>query len=1037
MKIKQPYSDSTLNLVFDILDKDKQTIIFANTRNSAEKTAEEIAKKVKKKSPIYEKMAEQALSVLSRPTKQCKRLALCLKKGIAFHHSGLTAKQKELIEDNFRNKNIKVIAATPTLCLSKDSMIWHGISETEVSKIKTSQPIFVLSRNKLICMKSQKINRLENSSKLMKISSVSSYSIKVTPNHKIYIKRKNKKQIIQAKKVRKGDKIATIGRLNMSKYSNPSLNDFIIDNKLPISNQELDLSVFYFIGAMLGDGYSGVETINEEIKYKGSPTIVGIDKEVFNNVLNICSKFNIGCTESKTHSETPQLTLGKNKWFREFLCRCGVEKREKKYISEKLMGANKEKISALLKGLFDTDGYVEKKGAIGFSNISLKLVKQIQKLLLRFGIVSRIRTKKPSKMKIYEKEYKTVEQYELTILNKKKIFDFYLYIGFDIKRKKNTLIKIIKKITKNINYVYCEKCRYKVYKDLFSGRSARHKEWGKIKLKVIRLLGGKGELASRELKQLLNQEPKKKDSRLNHHYELINKRKIGKINKSEWFWSLNKIGKWIYSNLLKENNNFDDFFKIKECPICKSNLKHYIKRGWRDSDFDGDIYWDLVREVKEADLETDVYDVVLPLFPKNEHLFVANGFIVHNSMGLDLPAYRVILKNLKRYGHRGLQYIPVLEYMQMSGRAGRPKFDNKGEAVIIANSEAQKEELEERYIHGEPEPIFSKLAVEPVLRTYVLSLIATKFVTTKKELFDFFGRTFWAHQFADTRKLHSIVEKMLKLLEEWEFIIGEDTSEDFSDFKSASDLVKKDNRYKATILGQRVAELYIDPYTAHYFVEILQKAANKKMIAFSLLQPICSTLEIRPQLKARVKDYEKIQEALLKFGDDLLEKEPSIYEPEYESFENTIKTAMFMHDWIEEKDEEFLLEEYNIRPGEIRVKLDIADWLLYCMEEITRILQFKSLMPELKKLRIRIKNGVKEELIALLKFKGIGRVRARKLYKNNIKNVKSVKESDLMKLIQILGKNTALSIKKQVGQEFTHVKENKRKGQISLKDYNE
>jgi helicase len=310
-------------------------------------------------------------------------------------------------------------------------------------------------------------------------------------------------------------------------------------------------------------------------------------------------------------------------------------------------------------------------------------------------------------------------------------------------------------------------------------------------------------------------------------------------------------------------------------------------------------------------------------------------------------------------------------------------------------------------------------------------------VTTKKELFDFFGRTFWAHQFADTRKLHSIVEKMLKLLEEWEFIIGEDTSEDFSDFKSASDLVKKDNRYKATILGQRVAELYIDPYTAHYFVEILQKAANKKMIAFSLLQPICSTLEIRPQLKARVKDYEKIQEALLKFGDDLLEKEPSIYEPEYESFENTIKTAMFMHDWIEEKDEEFLLEEYNIRPGEIRVKLDIADWLLYCMEEITRILQFKSLMPELKKLRIRIKNGVKEELIALLKFKGIGRVRARKLYKNNIKNVKSVKESDLMKLIQILGKNTALSIKKQVGQEFTHVKENKRKGQISLKDYNE
>lgn len=405
------------------------------------------------------------------------------------------------------------------------------------------------------------------------------------------------------------------------------------------------------------------------------------------------------------------------------------------------------------------------------------------------------------------------------------------------------------------------------------------------------------------------------------------------------------------------------------------------------------------------------------------------------AMGVDLPAYRVILKNLKRYGFRGLQYIPVLEFLQMAGRAGRPKFDNKGEAIIISSSESQKEELVELYINGQPEAIFSKLAVEPVLRTYALSLIAAGFVTTKKTIFDFFSKTFWAHQYADTKKLHSKIETILEMLEEWEFIMGTDSSEEFQDFKSASELIEKDNKYKATILGKRVAELYIDPYTVHFFVEILQKAASGKIIAFSILQPIASTLEIRPQLRARVKDHDKIQEALLEFGDYLLIKEPSIYDSEYGEFENTIKTAMFMHDWIEEKDEEFLLEEYNIRPGEIRTKLDIADWLVYCMEEITRILQFKTLMPELKKLRIRIKNGVREELIPLLKFKGIGRVRARRLFKNGIKDVGGVKEADLMKLSQILGKNTAINLKKQVGQEFRHVKENKRKGQISLRDY--
>jgi helicase len=41
--------------------------------------------------------------------------------------------------------------------------------------------------------------------------------------------------------------------------------------------------------------------------------------------------------------------------------------------------------------------------------------------------------------------------------------------------------------------------------------------------------------------------------------------------------------------------------------------------------------------------------------------------------GLNLPAFRVIMKGLKRYtGRFGSDWIPVLEYHQMIGRAGRP-----------------------------------------------------------------------------------------------------------------------------------------------------------------------------------------------------------------------------------------------------------------------------------------------------------------------------------------------------------------------------
>ena len=397
--------------------------------------------------------------------------------------------------------------------------------------------------------------------------------------------------------------------------------------------------------------------------------------------------------------------------------------------------------------------------------------------------------------------------------------------------------------------------------------------------------------------------------------------------------------------------------------------------------------------------------------------------------GLDLPAFRVILKDLRRYGMRGLQYIPVLEYLQMAGRAGRPKFDAKGEAILIASSEGQSDELIQRYIHGKPEQIYSKLGAEPALRTYVLSLVATNVVRTRKQIQEFFSKTFFAHQYGDTSVLSRKIDDTLAQLEEWEFLAGERAD----DFRSAHDLMK--GAYDATPMGKRVAELYIDPYTAHFFVEMLRRAADRVPQAFAWLQIISSTLEMRPRLRAGTRDQELLQQALLDFGDELLEKEPSIYEDEHQEFLDSVKTALFFRDWTEERTEEALLDAYSIRPGETRVKLAIAEWLLYCLEEISRILQFKHLLSPLRRIKLCVINGVKEELLPLLQLRHIGRVRARKLFNNKIKDLKAVKEADISLLAQLVGATVAADVKRQLGQNIEPVKENKRKGQISLQDY--
>lgn len=1027
VKIENITKNPVIDLSLDTIKIGKQGLVFVNTKRGAEKTAEDIAKKTDLKSDALNKLSGDILNALSRPTKQCERLAFCIKKGTAFHHAGLVAKQRELIEDNFRQGLIKIICATPTLCISKNSKIWCGISETEVSKLNSSNSLFVLSKNNLIFMKAQKVQKIKNSSNLIKITSVSGYSIKVTPNHKLLTKKGNSKNLIEARNVKVKDKIATIGGLNLSRSNTPSIKNFVIDNPLPISNRKFNSVLYYFVGAMLGDGYSGAETLHNSIIYKGSPSIVGADEEVFIITRGVCKELGLNCRKSVMSSGTPQLVLGKNKWFREFLCRCGIERGQNKYISPKLMSGNLENVASLLRGLFDTDGYVEKSGNVGFSNISSKLIEQIRKLLLRFGIVCKVRVREKGEMKIYEKSYATLPHWELNIFNKICILTFYRHIGFSIKRKQTNLKKLVKKIESNINYVSCNKCSYKVYKDVFSGRTKDQRKWAPIKLKVIRLLGRKGEISSRNLRKLVRHEPRKNETRLNHHYEFIKKRRIGNRSKTEWFWSLNEIGGWIYQNILEKRKGIEDFLALDNCPVCENPLMRNIKKGWKDADFEEDIYWDVIKEIKSVPAEEEVYNVVLSDNPVNDHMFVANGFIIHNSYGLDLPAFRAIIRDLKRYTIHGYTWIPVLEYLQQSGRAGRPKFDKHGESIAIASTKPEKEEIINRYLYGKPEEIYSKLAVEPVLRTYVLSLIATGFARDKKELFEFFEKTFWAHQYRDMRALEAIVEKILGMLREFEFI-----NENKQDFVSADAL--KEERITATILGRRVSELYIDPLTAHHLINHLRSATSGRIKPFSFLQMISSTLEMRPLLRARMKEYDELQEAIFRYGDYLLQKEPPLYEPGYDDFLNSVKTALFFEDWINEKDEEHLLERFNIRPGEIRVKLALADWLLYASEELAKLLQFQSLVKELMKLRFRLKYGVREELLPLLKLKEIGRVRARKLYNNQIKDIGDVKKAGLIVLSQLLGKQTAINIKKQVGQDATR-QEGKQK--ISLMGYDE
>ncbi len=421
--------------------------------------------------------------------------------------------------------------------------------------------------------------------------------------------------------------------------------------------------------------------------------------------------------------------------------------------------------------------------------------------------------------------------------------------------------------------------------------------------------------------------------------------------------------------------------------------------------------------------------------------------------GVDLPAFRVIVRDLKRYGGRwGMTDIPVLEFEQMSGRAGRPGKDPWGEAICIAKDESEAEKIVEQYFNGEPEEIYSKLAVEPVLRTYVLSLVAGGFVKDYDELHKFFRETFYAHQYGDLDKLRDIIDTVIEKLEKWGFLNAgevhenheETKKEDYHGFVSASRIGQRSDRtdakpLEASRLGRRVSEMYLDPYTAHGLIVGLKRSGKKRKSTFAWLHLASSCFEMRPTIRAKASETEMLEEKFSLEEDALLYLQPSNYSEEYEEYMNIIKTAMLFEDWIEESSEEELLEKYDVRPGELHTKLEVMDWLVYATEELARLMSFHEQRSELIKLRVRLRNGAKEELLPLLKLRQVGRVRARLLFKNNVKDVAGLKNINAATLSQLVGKAVAIKLKEQVGEKVDpdklKTKPNKRKGQIALTDW--
>jgi len=370
------------------------------------------------------------------------------------------------------------------------------------------------------------------------------------------------------------------------------------------------------------------------------------------------------------------------------------------------------------------------------------------------------------------------------------------------------------------------------------------------------------------------------------------------------------------------------------------------------------------------------------------------------AFGVNLPARVVIIGDYRRY-EPGYGYYPisVLEYKQMVGRAGRPKYDEVGESVLIAKTEEERDYLFGSFVLARPERIWSKLGVERILRSHVLATVASEFALTEQGIYDFFGRTLYAYQY-DLRAIKGLIAKILR------FLYGEG-------------MITVDGaEIRATRFGRRVSQLYIDPLSAIVMREGLLKRAPK-ITDISLLHMIAHTPDMFPKIRCSSREIDKVSAFMEEHTEEFMFEEPEEWADRlaYEEFLGEVKTAWVLKAWIEERPEDEIIEMFGVEPGDLYRLISTSDWLLYASQELAKLLGHRDILPRIAELRERVTKGVKSEILPLARLEGVGRVRARIMYDAGFRTIEDLRRAPVNKLssLPLIGPRIAKRIKEQVG----------------------
>ena len=344
--------------------------------------------------------------------------------------------------------------------------------------------------------------------------------------------------------------------------------------------------------------------------------------------------------------------------------------------------------------------------------------------------------------------------------------------------------------------------------------------------------------------------------------------------------------------------------------------------------------------------------------------------------GVNLPSKTVVIRDHTRWTSNGPQPIPVFDYEQMSGRAGRPQYDDVGYSYLIAKTMDEALNLEEFYIEGDIELTNSKLVDnKDAVYRQIIAQIASSLSKNLEDLTDFFGKTLYGYQMKNNPSMALFAEDSLKY-----------------ELETALQFLLQNGIIRATPEGLKTTEfgnlIAKSSYTVETAVKIKEYVSSiDKINVDEFIYALSETPDLPLITFKGRKSKDPVSDKLSESGLFAVD----VGNPE--------ATTVSLIEWINERSEYEIENKYNVYSASTRRSAYEASRLVVFAKNTANVLGNYANLKDFDFLSARLYYGVKEDIIPLVVgVKRLGRKRARNLVQVFGNDLSNVSENELQKI---------------------------------------